>query len=217
MTRPAKMYLMSSREDRRDKMNRMEYPRYREHMSDRYPRYREEYPRYRMDDRMDDYYPMYRGADYRMDDRMDDRMDYRMDDYMDDNQIGFRDHDKTYVGDPMHGKREKMMGHASSEETLDKRTAKRWMDNIQNADGTSGAHWTMEQTNRVMQQKGLDYEPVEFWAAMNATYSDLCKVSAKHGVDNIDYYVDLACAFWLKDRDAVENKLMTYYEYVVKH
>ena len=88
---------------------------------------------------------------------------------------------------------------------------------MQNADGTHGAHWTMEQVNRIMQQKGLDVNPTEFWAAMNATYSDLCKVASKHGIDNIDFYTDVATAFWLKDKDAVRDKLAAYYEYVVKH
>ena len=164
-----------------------------------------------MDDR-------YRG-EYRMEDN------YRMDDYIPPvyredamNRIGFRDHDKAYVGDPVHERREKTMGHASGYgEKLDRETAERWMRSMENADGSTGAHWTKEQTNKIMQQKGLDHDPIEFWAAMNATYSDFCKVSAKYGVDNIDYYVDLACAFWLKDKDAVQDKLSTYYEYVVKH
>ena len=91
------------------------------------------------------------------------------------------------------------------------------MRQMQNADGTHGAHWTMEQVNRIMQQKGLDVNPTEFWAAMNATYSDLCKVASKHGIDNIDFYTDVATAFWLKDKDAVRDKLAAYYEYVVKH
>ena len=167
--------------------------------------------RYRADDR------------YRMDNHMDDRYrtDYRMDDrYMDDRydgggemrMIGFRDHQRPYVGDSIRGS-EKMMGHAS----IDHSMAEKWVEQMQNADGTTGAHWTMEQIKRIMQQKNIDENPVEFWAAMNATYSDLCKVASKHGIDNIDFYIDLATAFWLKDKDAVKNKLTTYYEYVVKH
>lgn len=162
--------------------------------------------RYRMDDRcrMDDRYR----TDYRMDDRYDGGGEMRM--------IGFRDHQRPYVGDSIRGS-EKMMGHASGEERLDRETAEKWMRQMQNADGTHGAHWTMEQVNRIMQQKGLDVNPTEFWAAMNATYSDLCKVASKHGIDNIDFYIDVATAFWLKDKDAVRDKLAAYYEYVVKH
>lgn len=179
--------------------------------------------RYRMEDRyrMDDRYR----TDYRMDDRYRKGETYRMDDYIppvyrgdEMNRIGFRDHDTSYVGDPVHERRDKMMGHASGYgEKLDRETAERWMRSMENADGSTGAHWTKEQTNKIMQQKGIEHDPIEFWAAMNATYSDFCKVSAKYGVDNIDYYVDLACAFWLKDKDAVQDKLSTYYEYVVKH
>ena len=180
--------------------------------------------RYRTDNRYD-YRMDGRGGRYDVGGYMDDR--YRMDDrygmddrYMDDRydgggemrMIGFRDHQRPYVGDSIRGS-EKMMGHAS----IDHSMAEKWVEQMQNADGTTGAHWTMEQIKRIMQQKNIDENPVEFWAAMNATYSDLCKVASKHGIDNIDFYIDLATAFWLKDKDAVKNKLAMYYEYVVKH
>ena len=63
----------------------------------------------------------------------------------------------------------------------------------------------------------VNFDPVEFWVAMNATYSDICAASSKHGVDNIDFYTDIATAFWLKDEDAVENNESAYYEHVVNH
>jgi hypothetical protein len=50
---------------------------------------------------------------------------------------------------------------------------------------------------------------------MNMLYSDYCAVLKKHGINNIDVYTDLACA-WLKDTDAVPNKTAEYYENVVK-
>lgn len=237
MTKSARMFLMSSRDNRmndrfRDDRNRERYddgryapqsrmdePENRRYSDGRFaPRSRYDM---RYDDRMDDRYR----TDYRVDDRYRKGETYRMEDYIppvyrgdEMNRIGFRDHDTSYVGDPVHERRDKMMGHASGYgEKLDRETAERWMRSMENADGSTGAHWTKEQTNKIMQQKGLDHDPIEFWAAMNATYSDFCKVSAKYGVDNIDYYVDLACAFWLKDKDAVQDKLSTYYEYVVKH
>ena len=95
--------------------------------------------------------------------------------------------------------------------------ADEWMHNMQNADGTTGPHWTFEQCKQVMQQHNMNCDPVEFWVAMNAVYSDFCKVNEKHGIRNIDYYVDAACAFWLEDKDAVKNKETAYYLYVVKH
>lgn len=38
-----------------------------------------------------------------------------------------------------------------------------------------------------------------------------------HGVDNEDFYADMAKSFWLCDKDAVEDKLAAYYENVVRH
>ena len=50
---------------------------------------------------------------------------------------------------------------------------------------------------------------------INSIYSDFDPVLKKHNANSIDAYVGLAKA-WLKDKDAVENKAMAYWEYVVK-
>lgn len=108
-------------------------------------------------------------------------------------------------------------GEASSVQPIDKRTAEEWAKNMQNEDGTTGPHWTMEQTKQVQAQKGIDCDPVKFWVAMNASYSDLCKFFKKHNINSIDAYVDYALAFWFDDKDAQKDKLERYYQYVVKH
>lgn len=111
-----------------------------------------------------------------------------------------------------------MMGRAWTQHPkLTKDIADTWTREMQNADGTKGAHWTMDQARQVMTQKGLNCDPLEFWVALNATYSDLCESAKKHNVNTVDYYVDTAIALWLKDKDAVEDKLAAYYEYVVRH
>lgn len=123
-------------------------------------------------------------------------------------------------GDEMgirHGKKER--GHAESyedSEPMDMETAKRWVSRMKNKDGTMGAHWSMDQAKSMMQQHGLSLEPVEFWAILNAMYSDFSAVAKKHHLSGSDFYVDLAKA-WLEDEDAVENKATMYYECVVKH
>lgn len=111
------------------------------------------------------------------------------------------------------------MGYAASANAgrMTKSMAEEWLHSMQNADGTTGPHWTFEQCKQVMQQRGLDCDPVEFWVAMNAEYSDRCAVNEKHGMRSIDFYADSACAFWLNDKDAVKDKEAAYYKYVVKH
>lgn len=92
----------------------------------------------------------------------------------------------------------------------------RWVDAMENADGTHGAHWTMEQVAEVARMKGYTGNTWLLWIAMNAEWSDRCEVNRKHGINTVDFYYDNAVAFWLHDKDAVENKLLAYYENVVK-
>jgi hypothetical protein len=110
-----------------------------------------------------------------------------------------------------------MSGGYSSDMSMPmtKEIAEEWTSKMKNEDGTKGPHWKMEQVKQLMAQKGIQYDPWEFFAILNAMYSDYCAVLKKHGVNTIDVYVDLACA-WLNDSDAMPDKASRYYEYVVK-
>lgn len=94
--------------------------------------------------------------------------------------------------------------------------AKEWTAHMKNGDGTTGAHWSMEQVKQLMQQRGINADPAEFFAIFNSAYSDYYPVAKKHNVNNVDFYIDIAKA-WLDDKDAVPYKAAAYYEYVVKH
>lgn len=146
------------------------------------------------------------------------------------NKIGFsiggemekmpREFDRTYREDEMayrHGG-ERMMGYGASHGNMKftREMAEEWTKNMENADKTHGAHWTMEQTKQVLAQRKLECDPIEFYAILNAMYSDYSDVAKKHGVNNMDFYADLAKA-WLNDKDSVEDKAAAYFEYVVKH
>ena len=111
----------------------------------------------------------------------------------------------------------KMGGGAMSDETpeITKELAEEWTSGMKNSDGTRGEHWTSAQTRQFMAQKGIECDPWEFYIVMNMLYSDYCAVLKKHGVNTVDVYADLACA-WLKDTDAVPNKTAKYFENVVK-
>lgn len=119
--------------------------------------------------------------------------------------------------DWMHGKKP-MPGGAKSNMApeFDENMAMEWTSMMENADGTTGPHWTMEQVKKVMEQHGLRYDPYEFWTVLNAIYSDDVAVAKKHGVNKMDYYVDRAVA-WLEDKDAQDGKAGRYFEYIVKH
>lgn len=94
---------------------------------------------------------------------------------------------------------------------LDKQTAQEWVENMENSDGSKGEHWSLEKTEELRLQRGIQCDPIEFWAAMNAAYSDLAKVARKHNL-GIDFWVDYVKAFWLEDADAGPNKLAMYHE-----
>lgn len=123
-----------------------------------------------------------------------------------------------HTGDEMeHRQSMTMGGYGRSEGSpMTREMAEEWTRNMHNEDGTKGPHWTMEQVKQVMAQKGIKYDPVEFYAILNAMYSDYCAVMKKHNVNNIDMYVALASA-WLNDSDAVPNKAAMYYECIVQH
>ena len=106
-------------------------------------------------------------------------------------------------------------GASSNVMPLDRETAREWVHSMRHADGGAGEHWTMEQTNRVMKEKHVDCDPVEFYAIMNAMYSDYGKVADKFGVSGVDFWVEMAKAF-LHDADAMPHKAARYYDCIVR-
>ena len=236
MTRTAKMMMLSGRGRRRIGVEYEDYPR--DYVDDKFRdrRGREHYDDGRFAPRSEMMEPYDRGYRRYSDGRFAPRSRYpggyippvyhypmyEEDDYM--QPIGFRDdrmdmHGGSYVGDELHGGNGRMMGHAQMMRGVGKRdrqTAEDWTRRMKNEDGTTGAHWTMEQAEQVMRQHGIQCEPAEFYAALNMLYSDFCEIFKKHGVNKIDFYADMAKA-WLDDKDAVSDKLSAYYEYVVKH
>ena len=115
---------------------------------------------------------------------------------------------------------EDMPGVAAGDGSFDTGTIKRWVDGMDNADGTRGAHWTQEQTTEVGRSYGVDLNAVSpecWWAAMCMMYSDYYTVGVKYGVDRPEFYADLAKAFLFdKDGPAPSEKLAEYYHEVVK-
>lgn len=127
--------------------------------------------------------------------------------------------DHSRMDEMSHRSGEKMPGHASSKSTpvLTWDMAKEWMDKLQNADGSKGAHWTFDEVKNLMQTRGVQGDPLIVWVAMNAEYSDSVMLNRKYGVDRPEYYLDAAVIRWLNDKDAVADKAAAYYMHIVKH
>lgn len=114
---------------------------------------------------------------------------------------------------------ERMEGHGAGNggAPFTRELAQEWVSGMKNADGTTGPHWTMEQTEAARAQHGVNCDPLAFWAAMNMIYSDYAKVAEKVNANKMEFYVCMAKAF-LEDKDSRNQgaeKLARYYEYVV--
>lgn len=97
---------------------------------------------------------------------------------------------------------------------FDRETAIHWAEHMQNADGTVGPHWTMDQTSVVGDASGAGHD-IPHWVfgvTMNMMYSDYYDVARKFGVNVPEFYAELARAFLMdKDGPGPEEKLCAYY------
>lgn len=98
--------------------------------------------------------------------------------------------------------------------------AESWCAGMVNDDGSTGAHWTMEQTTETAERMGITWEKITpwcWWVAMNMMFSDYCKVAERHGVYTTEFYADLAHAFLFdKDAKSPKGKIAAYYCGIVK-
>lgn len=101
----------------------------------------------------------------------------------------------------------------AGDEHLTRAEAERWVRNMMDDDGNRGGRWTLAEIRQYAGNFGVtgDDEIIDFYAAMNAMATDYGEVAKAHGVDNVDFYADMAKAF-LHDRDAVQGKIKRYYE-----
>lgn len=116
----------------------------------------------------------------------------------------------------MHGYDKSGMG-----EGFGRAMAEQWVQNMEPEDRKQpkGGKWTPEMIRPIAQKYGIDPNSERFWefyAVMNAIYSDTSMIAQEYGIMTPDYYAKLAKA-WLEDRDAVDNKAEMYYKYIVKH
>lgn len=124
--------------------------------------------------------------------------------------------------DPLdqHDGKQRMIGFGAgsdSHDKLDKQTAMEWVESMEDSVGVRGGKYTWHQAQQMGQQVGMHGEEqmIEFYAIVNAMYSDYSQAAKKFGVDKPDFYACLAKAF-IEDKDAVEGKVYKYYECIAK-
>ena len=107
-------------------------------------------------------------------------------------------------------------GKDKSHQRMTREMAEEWVESMEGDDPAKpkGGKWTPEQIKPIAQKYGVPTEGERFWefyAIMNAMYSDYYPVAKKYNTLSPDYFADLSMAF-LNDRDAVKNKAVVYYE-----
>lgn len=130
-------------------------------------------------------------------------------------------HEEEYGGEPIRfGGMVSMERGRGGRHKLTREMAEDWVAGLEGSDPAkqSGGKWTMEQVKPIAQKYGVPTEGerfYEFWAVMNALYSDYYAVAKKYNTLSADFFADMAMAF-ISDKDAVENKSMMYYECIVQ-
>lgn len=105
---------------------------------------------------------------------------------------------------------------------LTKRDIKEWERDMENSDGTRGAHFEKEMIDQKAMQMGIDpkkYGEGVLCVITNMYYSDYCAVAKKFGVDRIEFYIEMAKAF-LEDKDFDGDgaeKAFIYFKAIVEH
>lgn len=87
-----------------------------------------------------------------------------------------------------------------------KETSKYAVSKMKNKDGTTGEHWNYDTTTKVLESKGYDFKPCDWYYVLNMIYSDYYKSGRSD-----ETYIELACDF-LDDEDAPDDKAKRYYK-----
>lgn len=102
--------------------------------------------------------------------------------------------------------------HQEDGKHLTREKAEKWVQGMRSGDHRGGK-WKFDEIKQYASNYGVTGEQkvIDFFAVMNAMYSDYHKVAKKFGVDKTDFYAELAKAF-IDDEDAVDGKAAMYYE-----
>lgn len=85
---------------------------------------------------------------------------------------------------------------------FDEHLAKKAVAEMENVDGSSGEHWTIEETTRVMEQNGIKVNKYDWYYLMNMLHSDYSNIWG----EDVAQYVKFGKAY-INDPDAGEGKV----------
>lgn len=101
-------------------------------------------------------------------------------------------------------------------EHLSKETCEDWVRCLDVTDGSereTGEKWSLEKTYDIASKLGVlqKMNKYEFYAVMNAFYSDFCRTANKHGTDKPEFYSDLVMDYFVNDVDSHDKTVFMYY------
>lgn len=123
-----------------------------------------------------------------------------------------RNHMREMYEDDMEGD---YVGEEDEQHELTEREAKQFTQRLKNTDGSTGAHWTMEQVEPLRISICPDCTKARFYAAMNMMYSDYADVFRRIGQDRPEVYAHMTKAF-LDDEDAQDMKIERYIKHIAQ-
>jgi len=97
---------------------------------------------------------------------------------------------------------------------FDEECAKYAVSEMVNEDGTTGGHWTYDDTTGVAQQNGITFDKFNAWDwfyTLNMVYSDFSTIIGS----SVPSYIQFAKT-WLMDKDAKDGKAYLYWQAVAK-
>lgn len=137
-------------------------------------------------------------------------------------RMGFSSHygdERKKEFQPMHGKVIPM--YEPDDEELTMEEAQEWVKHMvgNGPSAYEGARWELHEVKEYAEKLGIPTNEqafIDFYAVMNAMYSDYTPVAKEFGVHRPEFYAAMA-KMWICDIDAVDNKAAAYYRHVVKH
>ena len=94
--------------------------------------------------------------------------------------------------------------------------ARQWVSSLKNADGSTGPHWSFDETRQIQNQYNVLCDAATFYAVTNSLFSDFDPVLRKFNVSSPEFYAMMAKS-WIEDKDAVSDKTTAYWENIVRH
>lgn len=108
--------------------------------------------------------------------------------------------------------------HKNTHHDMTREEAEKWVNAMEDPEGKPLKPIPMGDIQHIAANYGAKTEEdtLKLWVVANMMKSDYLDVGEKYAGNAVDFYAALA-RDWLRDKDAVKDKLVAYKKYIVKH